>query len=106
MRFPHVAWLAALYLGGLYRNGRGVEANNAKAFNYYLVAASNEDGDSCTQVGLCLQFGTGIEQNVAKAVTFFKKGYEAGSIHGRTKYGSVYFIAGQFHRTLLVDLNF
>jgi len=56
-----------------------------------LVGAAEGDGDSCTKAGLCLEFGTGTEKNIAKAVSYFKKGYEAGSIEGRTKYGSSHF---------------
>lgn len=61
--------------------------NDKKAFDDYLVGAGEGGGDSCTKAGLCLEFGTGMEKNAEKAVSYFKKGYEVEGLSAQALYG-------------------
>lgn len=65
--------------------------NNEKAFSFYRISTAQGDGDSCAQVGDCFQFGVETKKNVTQSVLYYSKGYHAGNIKCRLKYGSGLF---------------
>lgn len=89
--FDKGTWQAAFYLGKLNYKGQGVVQDFEKAFNYYLVGASEGDGESYAQVGVCLCLGRGIERNYEKAVGYYKKAAHAGCKTGKVYYGFCVF---------------
>lgn len=60
-------------LGRCYDKGRGVEKNDAKAFEWYSKSAAQDYAKAQYQVGKCYKDGEGTKKDRKKAVEYFKK---------------------------------
>ena len=65
-------------VGWMYQQARGVQADDAKAFEWYTKAANQ--GDACAQnnAGLLNRDGQGAPRDDAKAIEWFTKGANQG----------------------------
>ena len=63
---------AALRLGLLYQEGRGVKQNFNTAAHYFQKAAANENPQAMNTLGLYYRFGIGIKKDEKKAEELFK----------------------------------
>ena len=94
-----------------YEGGDGVEANQSKAFEWFLKAGENGNIEGMAQVARAYQQGLGIAKDADKAKTWTKKAAEAGHaqaqfIHART-FGSTdrvtyiwALLSGRFHNRI------
>lgn len=67
-------------IAGLYRYGRGVEQDSAKAIEWNEKAAQAGLIDCYNYIGVMYAKGEGVEQDYAKAMEWIEKGAELGSI--------------------------
>jgi uncharacterized protein len=65
-------------LGWLYRNGKGVAQDYAKAREWYEKAASKGDAISMTSLGWLYEHGQGVVQDHAQAREWYEKASAAG----------------------------
>jgi len=82
-------------LGKIYRYGHlGVSSDYGKSF-YWLQQADNQDyPEAAYEIGMLYQFGFGVDKNLHKAVSWFKRSKSLGDFKGassliyiRKKYG-------------------
>lgn len=81
---------ANYYLGTLYTNGKILEKNYDKAFDYYLKAAKAGDGEGMYRVAICYEMGVGTKQDDLKAFSWFQKSSQSHVIPGMFKLGMIY----------------
>ena len=62
---------ACFYMAELLYNGRGIEKDIKRAFQLYMLAATNKITDAAYMVGLCYLEGKGIGQDSVQAVAWF-----------------------------------
>lgn len=71
--------------------GKGVEKNYEKAYN--VIAQANNKvknyGFAQCMLGLCFEEGNGVEKNLTKALEWYKKAMQNGSVNGKEKYESL-----------------
>ena len=69
---------SAEYLGYLYSNGLGVEANQTEAVGWFRKGA--EQGSAYAQYNLAVayEYGTGVTQNLDEALNWYKKAADQG----------------------------
>jgi TPR repeat protein len=72
-------------LGSLYRSGRGVPVDHAKAAEWFLAAAKVGHPKAQYGLGTLYQNGWGVEADRAKAVRWYRKAAERGHAMARTK---------------------
>ncbi|WP_437342425.1 tetratricopeptide repeat protein [Helicobacter pylori] len=65
-------------LGDLYDDGKGVEKNLTKAYQFYSKACELEDGRGCGALVVLYINGQGVEKNLTKAVQFYSKACKLG----------------------------
>lgn len=83
--------IGAMYqLGMLYREGAGVEENNAQAFLLFEKSATLENEASMYMLGECFQYGWGVAKNMEKAFEWYYKAAEAGDESGQFELGLWY----------------
>ena len=70
--------LAYTGLGDLYRDGKGVEQDYAKAVEYYTLAAEQGEPAGFFDLGECCYLGQGMEKDLDKAAEWYRKALEAG----------------------------
>ena len=61
-------------------NGQIVALNPTELFKWYLKLANNGDHNAAFYAGLCYSEGRGIEQDKKRAIDFFERAMEMGSI--------------------------
>lgn len=74
--------LAWRYIGMACLDGKGTKQNEAKAFEYFKLAAECEDGADITSqyyVGFCYENGRGVEKNRATAKEWYQKAAAQGN---------------------------
>jgi TPR repeat protein len=81
-------------IGSLYASGRGVEANHALAFKWYLKAAQQGDAVAQNHVGNMYATGQGWPENYSEAVNWYTKAAERGDPGAQNNLGSM-FAAGK-----------
>jgi uncharacterized protein len=81
---------AQYYLGQMYLTGRGVDRDEARAFE--LLSAAAEAGDARAQVnmGLFYEAGRMVERDVVAAAEWFRQAADAGMPFAQTKLGVLY----------------
>ena len=62
---------ACYYLGDLLYNGNGLSKNIKRAFQLFMVAATNKNTEAAYMVGVCYLEGTGTNQDSTQAVSWF-----------------------------------
>ena len=78
---------ATSYLAALYEEGRGVEADPAKARELYLKAAQGGIGSAMNSLGVLARDGALGEKNANDAAQWFRKAAAAGDTDGQYNYG-------------------
>ena len=76
--------------GILYRDGKQVAKNEAKAVEYFTVACQKRGGLGCSLLGLLIQGGRGTPKDEGRAIAFFKQACDDGSAGGCNNLGSAY----------------
>jgi len=76
--------LAQARLGALYAEGRGIPANQDKAFHWFQKAADQENVDGLAGVGIAYLTGAGVPLNYKKSAAAFEKAARLG--HGQSQY--------------------
>lgn len=59
-----------------YKNGRGVEQSDNKAFEWFLKAGKAGSGAGCIEAGYCYNEGKGTKRDVEQAVYWIQKGVD------------------------------
>jgi TPR repeat protein len=77
-------------LGDLYREGRGVERNDAIAARYYLIAANNGAAQPQFLLGTMYAAGTGVEQDMEEAVKWYRLAADQGIPAAMQNLGAAY----------------
>ena len=78
-------------LGLCYRNGRGVQKDDADAVKWYRKAAEQGQADAQNNLGVCYQDGTGVTQSMAEAIQWYTKAAEQGYATTMCNLGDIYF---------------
>lgn len=65
--------VAALLLGVMYYNGRGVEQNYKEAIKWYKKAADKSDSYALCNLGYCYYYGRDVEVDYEKAYSYFSE---------------------------------
>jgi TPR repeat protein/serine/threonine protein kinase len=69
---PHNQTEAQLYVGKMYEAGKGVGHDDAKAYEYYMRAAGQEDPVGMYLVGNCLMAGVGVDRDKFLAFQWYQ----------------------------------
>ena len=73
-------------LGIMYRNGKGVRQDYAKAHELYKKACDMKYGDACNNLGVLYSKGEGVRQNHSTAKQYYGKACDLGSQPGCNNY--------------------
>lgn len=81
------------FLGDMYYEGKGVPKDYSKAFNSYLIVATNKEYDSKGKykVGEMYYLGQGIRQNDKKAFEWFEKSAANNNFLAQARVGEMYY---------------
>jgi len=77
-------------LGWMYRNGRGVPGNDAKAVEWYTKAAEQGYAKAQHNLGSMYYRGEGVPEDDAKAVEWFTLAAEQGDADAQVSLGVMY----------------
>eukprot|EP00929_Paragymnodinium_shiwhaense_P028658 TRINITY_DN16572_c0_g1_i1.p1 TRINITY_DN16572_c0_g1~~TRINITY_DN16572_c0_g1_i1.p1 ORF type:complete len:407 (-),score=91.37 TRINITY_DN16572_c0_g1_i1:196-1344(-) len=66
------------------RGIHGCEKDEAKAAEYYTIAAEADHVDAQWRLAELYEFGRGVEQNDAEAIRWYRKAAEAGHMHAQS----------------------
>lgn len=67
---------AAYYLGLMYKNGYGIQADPKKAVQYFKVAVEGEIPTAMFMLGNAYQYGDGVKTDLKQAVYWYKQAAE------------------------------
>lgn len=81
---------SAYNLACLYRSGRGVEKDEQKEMELYMLAAERGHSDAYVLAGMYYMDGTLIEKDYDKAIALYMKAVEAGDSEGYHRLGEAY----------------
>ena len=81
---------AAVSLGVLYQDGRGVAQDYARAFELYSAAAETGHARAQNNLGLLYVRGHGVPQDYPRAVALFEAAAQAGLAQAMTNLGVMY----------------
>lgn len=82
---------AALSLGMIYRDGRGVQRDFRKALKWYRVCADLDDADGLDNVGFMYLRGWGVKEDFGIATAYFKASAKQNHAQGLFNLGNSYF---------------
>lgn len=68
------------------------EKNYSKAVEWFTKAAKQGYAEAQNKLGLCFQYGNGVEKDLLKAVEWFTKAAEKGDADAQCKLGACYFV--------------
>ncbi len=74
---------AQYLMGLLYRNGRGVERDDAEAVTWFTKAADQENASALNDLGMKYRKGEGVAKDEARALALFKRSAERGESAGQ-----------------------
>jgi len=77
-------------MGWLYMNGKGVEKNEKKALELYMLSASKGFAKAYYNLGLSYEYGKGTDVDIAKAIYHYKEGYSRGDPKSAFALGKLY----------------
>ena len=77
-------------LGNQYLNGRGVEINYSKAFEYYELAAKQNNANALYNLGKLYEYGLGVKSSYLKAVSYYELSAKQNNIECIIKMGFIY----------------
>jgi TPR repeat protein len=78
---------AAYYLGILYREGKHVPQDSAKALKYFLIAAEGGNAQTMFWCGCYYDAGIGCDPNPAESMRWFLAAAESGFFEAMARYG-------------------
>jgi len=78
---------AQVYLGGMHRDGIGVNQDYAGAFNWYRKAAGQGSPDAQINLGFMYEKGLGIGQSWTEALRWYQMAAEQGHVQAQTSTG-------------------
>ncbi len=78
-------------LGLAYQNGRGVEANDAIAKDWYQKAAAAGNSEGQNDLGVMYMNGWGIEKNKEEAVRWYRLAAKQRNAHAMFNLGAAYY---------------
>ena len=82
---------AAKLLGDLYLDGKGgMQQDYAKAMEYYMMAAQEDNADAQAQLGYMYQNALGVEADYAKAMEWNNRAAQQGNAQGQAQIGYLY----------------
>ncbi len=81
---------AQFCLGYMYLFGKGVAANEAKAFELFQKSAAQGNADSQCNLGLIYYLGKSVPQSKSRALEMFQKSAEQGNPDGQYNLGVMY----------------
>ena len=85
-RFRKVLLAHAQYkLGVMYKNGRGVQQDNAKAVEWYRKAAEQGHANAQYKLGVMYKNGSGVQQDNAMVVEWYSKAAEQGHANAQNE---------------------
>ncbi len=70
------------WVGAMYANGDGREANNIEAFNWYLLAAKQKHAMAAANVGAAYYMGNGIKKDLEGAVFWLREAASLNDLNG------------------------
>ena len=82
---------AQYYLGICYANGKGVQKDDKKAFEWTQKAAEQGNAKAQTNLGVLYYQGDGVKQNIDKADEWFNKAIKQGDKIARDNAQKMYF---------------
>jgi len=82
--------IAQYRLGTLYAEGKGVEQNDATAFQWMQRAASQGDADAQYNVGASYIGGLGVAKSEAEAAKWFRRAADQGMVYAQFNLGLLY----------------
>ena len=82
---------AQLALGNMYKNGYGVEVDNAKAFYWYYKAAQYYNPIAEYNIALMYENGIGTAQNTTKAAFLYRQAALKNHIEAAYNLGNMYY---------------
>jgi uncharacterized protein len=83
--------LAAVQLGMLYADGKGVAQDDGKALGYFVKAAASGQREALYNKGLFLLEGRGVPRDLNGALASFGASAAAGSLPAHTKLADLYY---------------
>ena len=86
--------LAQLMLGDIYKNGRGVPKDEAKAYSWTRKAAEQGDARGQAALAALMQAGSGTPRDDAGAIAWLEKSAQQGYVLAQAALGSAY-LSGQ-----------
>lgn len=92
--------LAACYLGVLYLNGLGGEANPSKALSYFYDSIEKGNENALCQVGRMYENGLGVEKSLEKAIEYYKKASEKGNDDAHVYLAKLYLVGNGLEQNL------
>ena len=81
---------AQYLLGTLFAEGKGVQQNDATAFQWFLRAANQGNADAQYDVGASYAAGTGVNQSDADAAKWFRRAADQGMVFAQLNLGLLY----------------
>ncbi len=82
--------MAQVFLGLMYKNGKGVEQNPGEAFRLFELAAKQEDADGQFNLGSLYDNGIGVVQDRKEAVKWYELSANQGFIDAQLRLGLMY----------------
>jgi uncharacterized protein len=82
--------MAQVFLGLMYKNGKGVEQNPGEAFRLFELAAKQEDADGQFNLGSLYDNGIGVVQDRKEAVKWYELSASQGFIDAQLRLGLMY----------------
>src|SRR5208337_146562 len=77
-------------LGEMYRDGLGVEQDDAEALIWFRRAAGQGDAGGQNNLGEMYGDGLGVEQDDAEALVWFRRAADQGDAGGQNNLGKMY----------------
>jgi len=82
--------VSQVQLGGMYKEGVGVDKDPAEAVKWYRKAADQGSAGGQISLGVMYDFGYGVRQDYAEAVKWYRKAADQGDATGQFELGLVY----------------
>lgn len=94
---PHLKWAsnnghggAQTVLGFMYEHGQGMDKDDTKAAQLYLLAAEQGVAAAQNNLGLMYEHGRGLDRDATEAAQFYNRAVEGGIIAANNNLGVMY----------------
>lgn len=79
-------------LGEIYSLGKGVKADDKRAYEFYQMACDYGYMAACHNLGVIYKFGTGVETSIEKSREFYEKACNGGLSGSCSQLGDIYYV--------------